>query len=205
MQPIPREDREQHEEVRRPVERPEAFRRPVEEAPEYYGRPGTALELRRDLIRWGPVLAGVAVALATIVFLSVLGAAIGLGAGPGVDFLTAAGIWSAIVMIIGLFLGGWVAAATSAIGGRLEGAFDGVMVWATLLVIGLILSAIGAGALLGAMTQFGSFGVTPAPGTTVDVVATAWTTFVALLIGLAVAALGGYMGAREQVVSRELR
>jgi hypothetical protein len=151
------------------------------------------------------VLAGFAVALSTIVFLSILGLAVGLGAGPGVDFLTAAGIWGAVVMIIGLFLGGWVAAATSAIGGRLEGVFDGVMVWATLLVVGLILSAMGVGTLLGAMTQFGTFGATPGPGALVNITATAWTTFIGLLIGLGVAALGGYMGAREQIVPRDLR
>lgn len=200
MQPLPRREEPEHPEMRRPEE----FPRPIER-PEGFRRTGEMLELRRDLVRWGPVFAGTVVALSTIVLLTILGAGIGLSAGPtGTDFGSAAGIWSAIVVLIALFVGGWVAAATSAVGGKPEGMFNGVMVWATLLVISLFLTAFGLGALLGAMTQFGLFAAPPAVGGP-NLVATAWGTFIALLVGLGVAALGGYLGARELVVPKELQ
>ncbi len=197
MQPMPKEEPERGE-IRRPGE----FPRPIERREERY-QPAAEIELRRDLIRWGPVFAGVAVALGTIVLLSLLGAAVGLSAGPA-GLGTTAAIWSGVATLIALFVGGWVAAATSAVGGKPEGILSGVMVWATLLALGLFLTAIGGGALLGAMTQFGIFGVPTTPGGP-SLITAAWTTFIAMLVSLGVAALGGYLGARRQVVPHELQ
>src|SRR3712207_2704601 len=62
------------------------------------------VERRKDLVRWGPVIAGLFAALATLATLSVLGLAIGLSAydagDPASNFGIGAGIWGAITALI---------------------------------------------------------------------------------------------------------
>src|SRR3954468_14152661 len=59
------------------------------------------------LVEWAPTWAGMFVALAILILLSSLGVAIGIGSGA-----TAAGIWGAISVIIGFFVGGWFTGRT---------------------------------------------------------------------------------------------
>ncbi len=71
-----------------------------------------------DLVRWGPVIAGIFAALATLVTLTILGIAIGSAtyeAGDNLgDIGLGAGIWGAISVLISFFVGGLLAARTAA-------------------------------------------------------------------------------------------
>jgi hypothetical protein len=149
-----------------------------------------------DLTRWGPVLAGVFVSLGIIALLGVLGAALGFQlAGPGVapDMAatagTAAAIWGAITLIVGFFVGGWLAGRMSGNSNSEIGLLHGVAVWAVSVVGLLILGAIGAGGLMGMLNNLGmpSGDISIAQGA-------AWSSFAAMLLGLAAAAAGGYLG-----------
>lgn len=150
----------------------------------------------RDLSRWGPIWAGFLATIGTIILLGTLGAAVGLAI-TGTIGLTANSIWAGIVLLLGLFLGGWLAARLAAVGGRLLGLVQGSLVWALTIFLSLILTVIGAGAALGAF--LGGFapavagaGVTPGAGSTA-----LWLLFGTLLLGLIAAALGGWIGARS--------
>lgn len=104
---------------------------------------------RRDLVRWGPVVAGTVVALATFLLLEVAFFALGWLT-PGDN---QGGIGRAVVTgLIGLFaffLGGLTASATAMWNGMRSGVLHGVMVWAFGLVSIILLALIGGGALLG--------------------------------------------------------
>lgn len=173
--------------------------------PEYVeprGYPGYArypYPFGRDVTRWGPVVAGAIVSIALLVTLTTLGAAVNIltlgpnGATP-LDLATGAGIWAAISALVALFLGGWLAGWAAGVRGWFSGLAHGTLVWALLLVTGLVLSGVGAAQFLGSVFgQFGSLtGVTPPPAGTTGT-ALLWT-FVALVIAWAVAALGGVVG-----------
>ena len=81
---------------------------------------------RRDSIRWGPIWAGLITALTVFLLLQLL--AIGLGLidiGPGAG---GGGGVSAIMGLIGFFIGGSVAGMTPAERGGGTGAFEGFLV-----------------------------------------------------------------------------
>jgi len=65
-----------------------------------------------DLVRWGPILSGLVVALATQLILSALGGAIGTAPDSGAprsnagEVGTGVGIWSIISLFLSLFVGG---------------------------------------------------------------------------------------------------
>lgn len=153
----------------------------------------------RDQIRWGPVFAGVIVTLASLVVLSILGFAIGLTAfeAGGVEGLAVAGmIYGVIIALIAFFLGGFTAGRTASVSGPVMGTFNGAMVWATSLVLALFLTVMGAGAAMGMVGVFGMEGAQPGEFFAVgDAQMQAWWTFIAMLGGLAVAAIGGLVGA----------
>src|SRR5918993_1434518 len=120
-------------------------------------REASALLAARDSVRWGPIVAGLVTALTTFLLLSLLAVGIGLtAADPGVGNADtqAIGIGGAITgAIIGLFsffLGGLVAARTSAAVGRPAGALNGFLVWALGVIVILALGALGLSSILGA-------------------------------------------------------
>lgn len=97
----------------------------------------------KDRISWGSIIAGVLTVLSISVLLSVLSSSIGLfmfnptDAHPTSGIGTTVGIWTVISLIISLIAGGFVA-------GKLAGAdglIHGFMVWATTLIVTLILGA----------------------------------------------------------------
>jgi hypothetical protein len=108
------------------------------------------VERPKDMVRWGPVIAGLFAALATLATLTVLGLAIGLSAFDAGDqassFGIGAGIWGAITALISFFVGGWMAGRTSALRGTNSGILNGAMVWfvAIPLLVYLLGSGIGA-------------------------------------------------------------
>ncbi len=116
----------------------------------------------RDRVRWGPIVAGLLAALATFVLLTILGSAIGAttlsvngnapppGAG-GREYGIAAGIWGAISALLSFFIGGYIAAKASAVGGSGNGWLNGSMVFLSGLFLIIWLASQGAGGLFGAL------------------------------------------------------
>ncbi len=116
----------------------------------------------RDRVRWGPIVAGLLAALATFVLLTILGSAIGAttlsvngnappaGAG-GREYGIAAGIWGAVSALLSFFVGGYMAAKASAVGGSGNGWLNGSMVFLSGLLLIIWLASQGAGGLFGAL------------------------------------------------------
>jgi hypothetical protein len=104
-----------------------------------------------DLVRWGPVIAGLFAALSTLAALSVLGLAIGLSSydagDPASNFGLGAGIWGAISALIAFGVGGWLAGRTAALRGHGSGILQGAMVWFVAIPLLLYLLGSGIGAL----------------------------------------------------------
>ena len=110
-----------------------------------------------DRVRWGPIISGLVVALATQLILSALGAAIGstflAGSGaprsnaPGVG--TTVGIWSVISLLIALFIGSWVAARACGPINRNTALLNGAILWATTLALSSWLLASGVSGAFG--------------------------------------------------------
>jgi hypothetical protein len=104
---------------------------------------------RRDRIRWGPVWAGLVVALSTYLLLQLALIAVGL-----VDLsgdATSDAVWSAIAAVIAFFLGGLTAGATAMWRGADDGLLHGVVVWGVGLIALLVLSVAGSGLALGSI------------------------------------------------------
>ena len=105
---------------------------------------------RRDRVRWGPVWAGLIVAVPTFLLLQLATLALGwwdVGSGDGNN----ADLWSSVNGLIALFLGGLTAAATAVWRGVSDGLLHGILVWALTIVSLLVLTLFGGGALLGSL------------------------------------------------------
>jgi len=109
----------------------------------------------RNRVQWGPIIAGVLTAIATLLILTVLGLAIGASAleprEVGESVGIGAAIWGALSAIIAFFLGGWVAAKTAAVGGAGSGMINGLMVGVTILALLLWLTGTGVANVVGAI------------------------------------------------------
>ncbi len=107
-----------------------------------------------DLVRWGPILAGLFAALSTLATLTVLGLALGAGTyTPGASLGNiglGAGIWGAVSALIAFGVGGWLAARSAAVGGHSNGILNGAMVWFVAIPLLLYLLSSGIGGLVGA-------------------------------------------------------
>ncbi len=120
-----------------------------------------ALNFTRDRVRWGPIIAGLATALTTLLMLSLLGLAIGLtmvNAGDAAaqgDAPNGLGrnsaIWGALSALIAFFLGGWVAGHSAAVFDRGWGALNGALVFLVGVPIILWLASMGLGSVLGSL------------------------------------------------------
>jgi hypothetical protein len=110
-----------------------------------------------DQVRWGPIVAGLVVAISTQLVLSAFGAAIGLSSigGSGSPRSDAAGvgvgvgIWAIISLLISLFVGGWVAARTSGRISRNASILNGVILWASMLALSAWLLSSGVAGAFG--------------------------------------------------------
>ena len=110
-----------------------------------------------DLVRWGPIIAGLVTAISTQLVLTALGAAIGLSSLAGsatpqasVDNVgSAVGIWSIISLFISLFLGGWVTARACGPMNRKVGLLNGAILWATTLAVSAWLISSGVSGAFG--------------------------------------------------------
>lgn len=135
----------------------------------------TALGFIRH-ISWGAVFAGIFVAIASQITLTLLGLGIGLAAvNPGQQqsptaMAVGAGLWWLITGLISLFLGGYVAARMSGSVRRSEGALHGLATWAAAAVFSVLLMTTSiAGLVGGSANMVGQYlGQQQAQGKTVD-------------------------------------
>lgn len=165
----------------------------------------------RDRVRWGPIWAGLITAIATFVVLTVAAIAIGAQAvdsGVGDEAGMAGGIASGVVALLAFFAGGFVAARTAGVIGRGYGALNGFLVWALGVVIILALAAFGLGSLFGASGDlFAQYQQMGQPRADVDRDAAlegirngSIGALIGMLLPAAAAALGGWLGSREEEV-----
>jgi hypothetical protein len=119
---------------------------PVAERP--VGRAGVL-----SRVSWGAVFAGLVIATALQVVLTVLGAAIGLTALDGDDsgraFGVGAGIWALLVPLVTLFVGGLTTGRLANVRDRADGFIHGALVWGLSLLLATYLLGTGASRVLG--------------------------------------------------------
>lgn len=177
-----------------------------------------------DRVRWGPVIAGLVVAIASQLVLTGIAAAIGLTgiAGSGAprsdadNVGAAVGISSIVCLFISLFLGGWVTARACGPTNRNTALLNGAILWATTLAVSawLLSSGVsGAFGILGSnageiINQAQQSGVNPAnvdPNVTAqqarDIAGNAakvgWSFALGSLLGLVAALVGATVGNRR--------
>jgi ElaB/YqjD/DUF883 family membrane-anchored ribosome-binding protein len=132
-----------------------------------YARPTVAVESTKAIrrISWGAVLAGAAVALSMQLLLSLLGIGIGLATvDPAVGdtpdaatFGIASAIFYAIVTLLSLFAGGWVAGRLAGMPVRTDGLLHGLVTWSVAMLLLLYVVTTSVGALLsGTLGMVGS-------------------------------------------------
>jgi hypothetical protein len=178
-----------------------------------------------DRVRWGPIIAGVLVALATQLILSALFSAIGAGTIEASgrprtitpDVATNVGIWSTVALLISLFTGGWVTTRACGPMNRNTALLNGAILWATTLALSSWLLASGvtgafgvaaanAGAVINQIQQPGTGAVPQTlPNLTAEQArqvaanlrqALWWFVFGSLL-GLVAAMIGAVVGTRN--------
>lgn len=107
----------------------------------------------KNLVQWGPIIAGVITTVAVMLLLTVLGLATGASvlepreAGEGVG--TAASIWGAVSAIIAFFIGGLVAARSASVIGGGAALLNGFLVAAAVMLLVLYMIGAGLGNLFG--------------------------------------------------------
>lgn len=114
-----------------------------------------------DRVRWGPIIAGLAVAISSQLVLSAIGAAIGLSgiAGSGAPRSdaggvgTAVGIWAIISLFISLFLGSWIMSRSCGPVNRSTALLNGAILWATTLALSSWLLASGVTGAFGILAS----------------------------------------------------
>lgn len=139
-----------------------------------------------SLIRWSSVVGGAVIGLALLVLLATLLGA--LAVGTGAEGLRAAMGWAiGGSAIVAMFVGGLLAGWLSGVPGAWPGLFNGLTVWALVIVVAIALG------IPGLMQAIGIEGLTE---TTIGVepATAAWAGFVSLLIGAVAAGLGGALG-----------
>jgi hypothetical protein len=114
-------------------------------------------------ISWGGVFGGVLAGIGALMLLSSLGLAIGISATDpqdpnGAALGIGAGVWTAITLLVALFLAGWASTRLSMLWEKTTAMFEGVLVWVLSLILILYLTANGIG--LVASGAFGLLGKT---------------------------------------------
>ena len=113
-------------------------------------------------VSWGSIIAGLVVALGVWVLLTILGLAVGLSSVDPSNPATlrtggmVSGIWSLIVPLVALLVGGLVAARTAGIVSRPTGAIHGVVLWALATIASLALAGVVVKGVVTAAAGLGS-------------------------------------------------
>lgn len=177
--------------------------------------PRAAVVTPHDLVRWGPIVAGLVTSLSLFLVLSLLGVAAGAVAATATAdpnaIATGGTIVTALVGLVAFVIGGFVAARAAGVSGRGRGALNGFLVWALGVTAILLLGALGVGALFGAAGSIfgqiraaninpgqvqGQVQVTPSQAAEA-VRNSALVGFVSLALPALAAAIGGALGARR--------
>ncbi len=134
-----------------------------------------------DLVRWGPVVAGVVVGLGFFALFGAMWIAIAAG---NLDGGVASNIeWlGGATAIVALLIAGFVAGLLAGVRGAGAGLANGVTTWGLLVVLSLFAGVPAALGLTGAL----DLGLTPEQAL--------WSLFWSLLLGLACATAGGLLG-----------
>lgn len=109
-------------------------------------------------ISWGAVFAGLAIATALQITLTVLGAAIGLTALDGPDsgkaFGIGAAVWALLVPLLTLYVGGATAGREANVRDRGDAFMHGALVWAMSVLLATWMIGSGASRVLGGTLSF---------------------------------------------------
>lgn len=181
-----------------PIEREQRVERRVVEEPvtrEGYGASSVSNYELADLVRWGPILAGFAATLASLLLMGILGTALGLSTAGDMTFGT---IWGALSLIVAFFVGGWIAARTVAVGGTLPAVLNSAIVWAFTLLFTLFLAGLGAAGVLGAINSMGGISLPTLQVTGEQAAGGAWGALAGLVLTLAAAIVGGMVGKHDE-------
>jgi len=119
-------------------------------------------------IRWGAILAGVAVGISVQLALTLLGIATGLsmtevsqGEGVGTGPL----IWAGLSMLVAAFVGGYVAARMSGLKRKADGVLHGAVSWAvTTILFAVLASSVGGTLMSGVFNNMGQLAQAGVPG-----------------------------------------
>jgi hypothetical protein len=173
-----------------------------------------------DQVRWGPILAGLVMALSTQLVLSAFGVAIGMSSigGSGAPRSEAGGvglnigIWSIISLLISLFFGGWITARTAGRMSRNAALLNGAILWASTLALSAWLLSSGVSGAFGLVAsnadslinQAQQTPTPPSPGITAqqarelaaNAAKVSWSFVLGSLLGLAAALIGSAAGCR---------
>ena len=160
-------------------------------------------------LRWGPIWAGLLTAIGAFFLMTLLAIALGLQAAPGVPpDEEGAGFVAVLVTsgiaLISFFIGGFVSSWSAGLMDQGRSLLNGFLVWALWLVGVIVLAALGLGSFVGAVGDvFGQVALeTPdiERQELLDLLRSgSWQTFLALALTAAAAALGGVVGARDEV------
>lgn len=110
-------------------------------------------------ISWGGVFGGVLAGIGTLLLLTSLGLAVGISSvdpqnPDGSAIGTGAAIWTALTLLIALFVGGWASTRLSMLWERTTAMFEGALVWVLSMMLILYLTANGIG-----LVASGAFGI----------------------------------------------
>jgi hypothetical protein len=168
-----------------------------------------------DRVRWGPIIAGIVITIASQLILSAFGAAIGLSAG---NIGWGVGIWAVISLLISLFIGGWIMASTCGPMNKKSALLNGAILWAaTLAVSGWLLAsgvsgtfgiaATASGAVLDQVQEPGGIDIPENPNVEVPTIPAeqvqayaaraSWYFLFGSLLGLVASLIGATAGARS--------
>lgn len=129
---------------------------PVAHGEPIYGSAPSHEQEPKNLVQWGPIIAGVATTIAAMLVFTVLGLALGASVleprEAGEDLGLWAGIWGAVTALISFFLGGFVAARSASVFGGGAAVLNGFLVAASMMIVVLYMIGTGLGGL------FGTFG-----------------------------------------------
>jgi hypothetical protein len=178
-----------------------------------------------DRVRWGPIFAGLVVAISAQLILSALGAAIGSSTistsgaprSNADDVGTAVGIWAIISLFISLIIGSWVMARCCGPMNRGTAMLNGAVLWATTLALSAWLLASGVSGAFGVLaSNAGEIANQVAPGGDValpttppgvtaqqardiagDAAKAGWSFTFGSLLGLVASLIGASIGTRK--------
>jgi hypothetical protein len=160
-------------------------------------------------LRWGPIWAGLLTAIGAFFLMTLLAISLGLQAAPGVPQDEEGAGFVAIIVtsgiaLISFFIGGFVSSWSAGLVDQGRSLLNGFLVWSLWLVGVIVLAALGLGSFVGAVGDiFGQVALETPELERQEIVdllrSGSWQTFLALALTAAAAALGGVVGARDEV------